>query len=137
LSAQSMSSFVYRLELPPPPPPPPPGSAPSQLVSLTCVFSPCSWGPTLSGQAVVWPEEARPLYRRYNYFASKGMYLPDTVANGSTITIDAGTATLFAGYPEASVHRALATLNVGNSYTVSGLAPGEVLSVLGDSSFVY
>lgn len=137
LTAQSLSEFVYQLELPPPPPPPPPGSVPSELVTLTCVLSPCSWGSSLSGLAAVWPDDARPLYRRYNYFASKGIYLPDTVANGSTITIDAGSAALFAGFPESPVHRALATLNVGDSYTVSGLAPGEVLSLQGTDSFVY
>lgn len=137
LSAQSLAPFTYGVALPPPPPPPPAGSGASEYVTLTCALSPCPWGPSVAGHLIVWPKEAQPLSRQHNYIASKSVYLPASVANGATITIDSGTATLYAGYPSSLSHRSLATLTAGHSYVVSGLADGEVLSVLSPSAFVY
>lgn len=101
----------------------------SQLVTLTCTGSPCDWGTSLSSQAVVWPDSMEPLTNRLGYTASAGIYLPASAASGLTITITSGTATVYAGLPDAASHQALATLTSGQSHLITGLATGEVVSV--------
>ncbi|HMN30613.1 MAG TPA: hypothetical protein PKE45_20850, partial [Caldilineaceae bacterium] len=112
-------------------------SSTSQLVTWTCTGSPCDWGPTLSGQALVWPPSLGPQTNRLGYTTSAGIYLPDTTATGVTITILSGSATVYAGLPNDPSHRVLATLGTGQSYQVTGLATGEVVSVQDGNSFTY
>ena len=109
----------------------------SQLVTWTCTGSPCNWGNSLSGHAVVWPAAMGPITNRLGYTASAGVYLPQTAASGLSITVTAGSAGVYAGLPNAASHRLLATLNAGQSYAVSGLAAGEVISVQSGSGFAY
>jgi hypothetical protein len=55
-----------------------------------------------------------------------------------TLTIRSGQAALYAGTPNASSHRLVGSLSAGQSFTVSGLSDGEVLSVQNDNaSFTY
>ena len=56
---------------------------------------------------------------------------------GMGIAIAAGTATVYAGLPEASSHRQLASLGAGQSYVITGLAAGEVVSVQSGGAFSY
>ena len=53
------------------------------------------------------------------------------------IAIAAGTATVYAGLPEASSHRQLASLGAGQSYVITGLVAGEVVSVQSGGAFSY
>ncbi|MCB0082861.1 MAG: hypothetical protein KDE47_18105, partial [Caldilineaceae bacterium] len=101
----------------------------SQQVTWTCTGSPCPWGATDSGHAVVWPDSVATVNNRLGYTTSAAVYLPASEAAGTTIMITSGTAAVYAGEPNASSHRRLATLANGDSYVVSGLANGEVLSV--------
>ena len=86
-------------------------------------------GPTLSGDAVVWPETMAPLAGRLGYITSAGVYLPADIATGMTITITAGTAAVFAGMPDVALHRMLTMLSTDQSYVITGLAAGEIISV--------
>jgi hypothetical protein len=145
LSAQSSSTFSYQVTLgtAPPPPPPPPvdppqGTGPaSEVVTWTCTGTPCPWGPSTTGHALVWPAVSNPITHRLGYTVSKGVYLPAEVANGTFIWVDSGTANLYVGLPYASSHYLLATVNAGGYYEVQGVAPGEVLSVQGSARFEY
>ncbi|HXU63180.1 MAG TPA: fibronectin type III domain-containing protein [Polyangia bacterium] len=110
-------------------------SGASQLVTWTCTGSPCPWGATLDGQAVVWPDALQPIRHRMGYTVSQGIYLPN--ANGVTITVQAGTATAFAGLPDESSHHALGTITAGQTLQITGVATGEVVSVQGDASFTF
>ncbi len=101
----------------------------SQPVTLTCTGSPCDGGASLSSQAIVWPAAMGPLTNRLGYTASAGIYLPSSAASGLTVSITSGTATVYAGLPNAELHRALATLASGQSHLITGLAAGEVVSV--------
>jgi hypothetical protein len=138
LSVQSDYAFGYSIFVPAAPVPevPMPGAV-SELVTWTCTTSPCPWGYSDSGQALVWPDTAQPLTNRLGYTTSRGVYLAANRANGATIQIDSGSATLFAGAPDAGSHRVVTTISAGYSYVVAGLASGEVLSVQGASSFRY
>ncbi|MBX5461116.1 MAG: hypothetical protein IRZ28_08500, partial [Steroidobacteraceae bacterium] len=112
-------------------------SGTSQLVTWTCTGMDCPWGSSLSGPALVWPETAPATSARFGYTTSQPVYLPGPAANGAIIWIDSGSAAVFAGTPNGSSHRLLATLNVGDFYEVSGLAANEVLSVQGEAAFSY
>ena len=110
----------------------------SQQLTLTCTGSPCPWGASLSGQALVWPAVMGPTTSRLGYTASAGMFLPASAAAGVTIGITSGTASVYAGLPNATSHRLLATLSAGQSYVVTGLAAGEVVSAQGSAAgFTY
>jgi len=163
LSVQSDTRFGYRVapaELPPPdagvPPdagapdagPPdagapdagPPDAAPpvsiaSQAVTWTCTGSPCPWGSSLSGNALVWPADAGAGAARLGYTASAAVYLPAARANAAELSIDAGAASVYAGRPGDESHRLIANLATGESLHVTGLAAGEVLSVQSDAAF--
>ncbi|MCB0073826.1 MAG: hypothetical protein KDE20_20300, partial [Caldilineaceae bacterium] len=104
----------------------PAGASTSALVTLTCTTSPCPWGPSVSGQGVVWPAALGPQTSRLGYTASAGIYLPAQVAAGGTVTLVSGMASAFAGLPNAASHRLLGALGAGQSLTFSGLAAGEV-----------
>ncbi len=107
-------------------------TGPSQSVTWTCTGSPCPWGASLSGQALVWPAEFGPTTGRLGYTTSTGVYLPGSTATGVTISITSGMASVYAGLPNAGSHRLLATLAVGQSHLVGGLVAGEVVSVQAD-----
>ncbi len=109
----------------------------SELVSWSCTGSPCPWGTWLDGHALVWPEALDPASTRFGYTTSGAIYLPAEIANRVTVWIDSGSATLYAGYPDSSPHRVLATLSDSYHFDVTELAPGEVLSVQGNAAFGY
>ena len=114
-----------------------PGATASQLVTWTCTGSPCTWGSTTSNPAVVWSATLAPTTMRLGYTTSAGVYVPASAAAGMGIAIAAGTATVYAGLPEASSHRQLASLGAGQSYVITGLAAGEVVSVQSSGAFSY
>ncbi|HEY6175352.1 MAG TPA: hypothetical protein VIX73_12935, partial [Kofleriaceae bacterium] len=109
----------------------------SVQVTWSCTGSPCPWGDSLSNPAIGWPESAAPVATRLGYTASPAPYLPAESANGATVSITAGSASLYVGQPDDASHRWLATVSAGESYQVSGLADGEVLSVQSDAEFSY
>src|SRR5581483_121275 len=45
-------------------------SGQSETVTWTCVGTPCPWGNSTSGQAIVWPESADPVNSRLGYAVS-------------------------------------------------------------------
>ncbi len=106
----------------------------SQLVTWTCTGSPCPWGASTSGQALVWPAELGASANRLGYTVSAGVYLPAAVASGVTIGITSGMVEVYAGLPDETSHRLLATLSTGQLYVVPGLAAGEVVSAQGSSA---
>src|SRR4051812_47714592 len=109
----------------------------SQLVTWTCTASPCPWGNSLTNHAVVWPAAAGPSSARLGYAVSAPVYLPAARANGAVIALDAGTARVHAGPPGEPSHPVLATLADGQTFHVTGLPAGEVLSVQADLPFRY
>lgn len=109
----------------------------SKLATLTCTGSPCPWGESLSNHAVAWPVSAKPVATRLGYTASPAIYLPAASANGVTISIELGSASVYAGDPFAVPYALLATLSPGDSYQVSGLDEDEVLNVQSHDSFDY
>ncbi len=147
LSVQSGSAFSYQIDMreAPVPEEPPSGGGPevppigihSPEVTWNCTGSSCPWGLSSDGFAVAWPTSAEPISTRLGYTTSQGVYLPATRANGTAIRIESGSATLYAGAPNASSHRVLTALNASGVYEVSGLVAGEVLSVQSSAEFVY
>jgi hypothetical protein len=91
----------------------------------------------VTNQALVWPALAGPASARLGYAVSAAVYLPATRANGATIALDGGTARVLAGPPGEPSHPVLATLTEGQTFRVTGLAAGEVLSVQADLPFRY
>ena len=121
----------------PPPPsavPPPGGDSVSQAVTWTCTGSPCTWGPSVSGNAVAWPSTLDPTGTRLGYTTSAPIYLPATSANGMTITVTSGSAMLYTGAPDAPTHRHLGTTATGETFTVHDLSADEVLSIQNDDA---
>jgi hypothetical protein len=109
----------------------------SVMTTWTCTDEPCPWGDETANHAIAWPASASPVDVRLGYTASPAPYLPAAAANGVTISIEFGTANVFAGAPQAGSHQYLATVSPGQSYAVSGLGADQVLSVQGDDSFGY
>ena len=114
-----------------------PLSGESQMATWTCTGDPCPWGDELGNPALAWPAEAQPVGTRLGYTVSPAVYLPASSANGLTVTIDSGSARVYAGEPQESSHHRLALLEEGDSFDVSGLGPDEVLSVQSDDPFTY
>lgn len=137
LSVQSDADFAYRVTPSDAPPPPGDPPQPSQTATWTCTSSPCPWGDSLTGEALVWSADAGAIATRLGYTVSPPIYLPATRANGAHIAVDTGSASAFAGHPGDDAHRYLTTLTAGQSYDVDGLAAGEVLSVQSDTPFGY
>jgi hypothetical protein len=135
LSVQSAAEFTYQVDVWPEPPPPV-GLA-SPLVTWTCTGADCPWGSPLAGYALEWPAAALPTTQRLGYTTSHGVYLPAIRANGTEIRITVGTASVYAGEPDAGSHRLLATLSEGSAYVVSGVLAGEVISVQSGSEFLH
>jgi len=109
----------------------------SKQVTWTCVGGPCPWGPSTTGQAIVWPEAVRPISTRLGYTVSSGIYLPAVRANGAVIYCDSGTVSIHAGPPGEATHRLVAKIGAGHSLHVENLDRSEVLSVQGDAAFEY
>jgi hypothetical protein len=109
----------------------------SEFVSLICTGNKCPWGVTPGANAVVWPQESMPVTRRVGYTANEGIYLPSAYANGATVTISSGSAKITAGYSNAEYFRSLASLNTGETYTIGGLRPGEVVLVSHSNNFSF
>lgn len=153
LSVQSEGDFTYQFDLTPTTPPPgggndppedpqdPPPGTPTSLSSKNavwnCTSSPCPWGDSTSNPAIAWPAGTDASNLRYGYTVTDNIYLNATQANGTVVRIDSGYASLYVGQPMTGSHRLLTTLWQGDSYTVSGVLAGEVLSVQGDSDFTY
>jgi hypothetical protein len=112
-------------------------SGQSQMATWTCTGDPCPWGDELGNPALAWPAQAQPVGTRLGYTVSPAVYLPASSANGLTVTIDSGSARVYAGEPQESSHHRLAFLDEGDSFDVSGLGPDEVLSVQSDDPFTY
>jgi hypothetical protein len=148
LSVQSDSVFEFQFNLgepqpdpdpePEPDPEPMPGSTNwSEYTYWDCAGTPCPWGQTTSTNALVWPASGAPQSQRLGYVTSFPIYLPQQAANGTTISILSGSATVYAGSPGASSHRVVSSIAAGGSYMVSGILSNEVISVQGSQSFSY
>jgi hypothetical protein len=111
--------------------------SPSVLVTWTCTGTPCPWGSPLTDEALVWPAELEAIKDRLGYTTSHGIYLPAAAANGLTVSVQAGVANVFAGEPGVQSFRMLATIWDGESYEITGVAAGEVVTVQGPGPFVY
>ncbi|MEA5487183.1 hypothetical protein VB775_10185, partial [Pseudanabaena sp. CCNP1317] len=109
----------------------------SANVTWSCTSSPCPWGSSLGNPAIVWPASLAPTNQRLGYTTSGAVYLPAAAANGKTVTINTGSATAYAGLPNATSHRVLGTISTGQSLAITGLAAGEVLSVQSGPTFTY
>jgi hypothetical protein len=109
----------------------------SEAVVWNCTGSPCPWGPTDSGIALVWPQNSGATSLRQGYTTDKPVYLPAYAANGAVVQLSSGTASLYAGVPIGGSHRVLTTIAAGGVFTVSGLADDEVLSVQSAGAFTY
>jgi hypothetical protein len=137
VSVQSDNDFAYQVTLPTVTPPAPGVGTPSEYVAWSCTGTPCPWGDSEDGQALVWPVSANATSSRLGYTVTKPIYLPRIIANGTTITVHSGTVTAYAGQPAAPSHHAIVTISAGGTYTFSELTIGEVLSVQSDSGFRY
>ena len=109
----------------------------SKPATWTCAGSPCPWGSTQTNHAVVWPASVQPVAARLGYKTSPPVYAPADRVNGMTLSIGFGKASVYAGTLSAPSHRLLATVSASQSFRVSGLADGEVLSVQSDAVFGY
>jgi hypothetical protein len=112
-------------------------SGQSQMATWTCTDDPCPWGDELSNPALAWPPETHPVTTRLGYTVSPGVYLPASVANGITVTIDSGSAVVHSGAPQDDSHPALAFLDAGDSFDVLDIGDDEVLSVQSTDHFTY
>lgn len=153
LSVQSVNAFSATYSLGDPatnggsttvPTGPGPGPGPEPAVGIplsaanvtwSCTAGNCPWGSPLSNFATVWPADRNPGVSRLGYSTSGGVYLPDGYANDAMITITSGFASLYAGNPNDTSHRLIASLYAGESFVVSGLALGEVLSIQDTNAF--
>lgn len=109
----------------------------SETVSWDCIGENCPWGSQLFGEALVWPAEAQALSSRLGYATSKPIYLSADQANGAIIWVDSGFASVYVGTPDASSHRKIADITAGDSFVVTGLIPGEVVSVQAGNGFTF
>jgi hypothetical protein len=137
LSVQSNAAFTYDAVLPAYTPPPPSPGTPSQLVTWQCTGSPCPMGASPSQQALVWPASANPTKVKLGYTTTQGVYLPHNYVAGTTITVKSGTATAYVDVPNSSVHDAITTISAGGTYTFTAISPGQVLSLVGNTEFLY
>jgi hypothetical protein len=126
---------------PPNPNTPPPGQTPqgtlSGFVTWTCTSSPCPWGQVLASYAAAWPAVMGPSSARLGYTVSSPVYLPEAQAEGMTISALSGSASVYAGLPNANSHRLLGNVSPGLPYQVPNLASGEVISVQALDAFTF
>ncbi len=116
-----------------------PGTGPAASVNVTwtCSSSPCPWGSPIGNPALVWPASMSALSGRLGYTTSAAVYAPASSANGVSVGLISGSATVYAGLPDATSHRVLGWISAGQSFTISGLAAGEVVSVQSSGQFTY
>jgi hypothetical protein len=76
-----------------------------------------------------------PIANRLGYTVSSPIYLPN--ANGFTVTVTGGQASIYAGMPNAASHRFVASLSAGESHDITGLATGEVISLQHQQAFTF
>ena len=112
-----------------PPAPPEVVSGSSVMVTSLCVGSPCPLGPSFDWPMLAWPAWTAPSTQWLGYQTSHGVYLSAAQAAGVRVSVLSGSAKVFAGLPGSSSLRHLATVTTGQSYVVSGVQPGEVVSV--------
>ena len=115
VSVQGGAPFSYEYSEAEPEPEPEVG-LPSAEVSWTCTGSSCPWGSQLTGRALPWPATLSPQSERLGYTTSQPVYLPAAAASGMTLTLLSGSASVYAGAPDAPSHRHLAALSPGGSY---------------------
>lgn len=77
------------------------------------------------------------LGRPLRVYGQPRVYYPAAKANGLTVSVQYGSATLYAGLPDAASHRVVAALGEGGSHVVAGLTEGEVLSLQSGTPFGY
>src|SRR5215510_14129974 len=77
----------------------------SVLTTWTCTDDPCPWGDSVSNDALAWPLSAEPVAARLGYTVAPAPYLPADRANGLTISITSGSASVYAGGPQEDSHR--------------------------------
>ena len=114
----------------------PTGTA-SQMVTWNCTGSPCPWGSPTGNPAMVWPSSVSPTAQRLGYTVTRAVYAPAAVVLGMTVTISSGSASIYAGAPDASSHRVVASLSAGQSFIIAGVTAGEYVSVQSATSFSY
>lgn len=142
LSLQAGSPFAYSVAATPPPDPDPDppvvptGTGASSSVTWSCMGTNCPSGASVSGEALAWPIESAPVSERYDYITSLPVYLPAAVANGVTVRIDSGSAGIWAGPPNGA-HANLANLAAGETFDISGVASGDLVSVQSGASFTF
>jgi hypothetical protein len=140
ISVQGDGTFAFTLTPPDPEDPPPPGQpegTSSTFSTWTCTTSPCPWGPMVGAHALVWPAAMEPLNGRLGYSVSTAVYLSEGHAEGMTISLVSGSASVYAGLPGATSHRLLGNVSPGQPYQVPYLATGEVISVQAQDSFTF
>jgi hypothetical protein len=137
ISVQGDGAFSYAITEADPGDSALPDPSSSSLVNWTCTGSTCPWGSPFSNHAIVWSEFPDALSARLGYSTSAGVYLPAAAAKGLSIKVTAGTATVYAGPPDAISHRTIAKLTAGQSYRVLGLGSGEVISVQNETAFAF
>jgi uncharacterized repeat protein (TIGR01451 family) len=135
-SADNAPQFSVRLRNCTPPPPDPAALA-SVDVTWTCTSAPCPWGSPLRNPAAEWPASMSPTTQQAGYTASRGVYLPASVAAGMTIRVVSGSAQVYAGTASETVHRVLRTLAAGQSYVVPTLGADQLISLQADFAFTY
>lgn len=139
VSVQGDAQFRYTLTpaAPTEEPPAQPGDGSSVLATWTCAGAPCPWGDQTTNQAAVWPAATEPSRVRLGYTVSHDVYAPAAKVAGWQVRVDAGSASVYAGTPDAGTHTLVATLPVGGTFTVPTLSAGVVVSVQGDAGFRY
>ena len=88
----------------------------------------------------MWHTSMEPVTARLGYTTSDGVYLPANMAAGMTITVTTGTATIYAGLPDATSHQVFANLSAGQSFLFADdieIAAGAVVSVQSQDVFSY
>ena len=88
----------------------------SETVVWNCTGSPCPWGGSDSGVALVWPQNSGATSARHGYTTTKPVYLPAYAANGAVVQLNSGSATLYAGLPLGGSHRVLTSIAAGGIF---------------------
>jgi hypothetical protein len=135
VSVQSGNAFGYMLEGRPQVAPQTFPS--SELVTWSCTSSPCPWGATDTGHALVWPDDAAATSARLGYTADRPVYAPGGNVAGRTVTVKSGSATVYVGTPQGGAHSAVQSLSHGESYTIPSVGAGHVVSLQAGGAFSY
>ena len=109
----------------------------SVSVTWNCTGSPCPWGTTTANPAMVWPASVSPVSARLGYTATHAVYAPAAAVTGMTVTITSGSASIYAGAPDASTHRVVSNIATGQSFTITNVTAGEYVSVQSGNPFSF